>query len=113
MFGHPLYACSLLVPFLANYILTWIAWEHLDKNTNVEYFLAAYPQSRAVAAVKLIWTNPAKGMQRKRKMRNIAFLLHPLCRVRELSEMEVFAGSILTLDISGDYSYLCEGIGNL
>jgi hypothetical protein len=78
-----------IFPFLANYILTWFVWWRLDKKENVGYFLAVwagcYPQSRAVAAVKLIWAEPAKGMEKKRKIE------------REISEMEVFVESVATV----------------
>ena len=46
---HPIWATSLLVPFLINYITTWFIWWSVDKRKTVTWIaplLSVYPQVR-------------------------------------------------------------------
>ena len=46
---HPIWATSLLVPFLINYLVTWFIWWSVDKRKTVSWIapmLSVYPQVR-------------------------------------------------------------------
>ena len=46
---HPIWATSLLVPFLINYLTTWFIWWSIDKRKTVSWIaplLSVYPQVR-------------------------------------------------------------------
>ena len=46
---HPIWATSLLVPFLINYLTTWFIWWSIDKRKTVTWIaplLSVYPQVR-------------------------------------------------------------------
>ena len=46
---HPIWATSLLVPFLINYLTTWFIWWSVDKRKTVSWIaplLSVYPQAR-------------------------------------------------------------------
>ena len=46
---HPIWATSLLVPFLINYLVTWFIWWSVDKRKTVGWIaplLSVYPQVR-------------------------------------------------------------------
>ena len=46
---HPMWATSLLVPFLINYLVTWFIWWSVDKRKTVSWIaplLSVYPQVR-------------------------------------------------------------------
>ena len=80
-----IYALMLLVPFLLNYILTWIKMWRLDKNRKysiVAAFLSCYPQYMAVKVIHLLMTNPDRGMEKKRKLE------------REVTELECFVEAV-------------------
>ena len=50
--SHPGWATALLVPFLINYLTTWIVWWSVDKRKTVSWIaplLSVYPQVRAVS----------------------------------------------------------------
>ena len=85
--GHLNYATFLLVPFLLNYILTWINWSRIDEQklmTWVACLLGCYPQVKAAQVIWYLWTNPEKGMEKKKKMD------------RDVAEMEVFVEAVPT-----------------
>merc|ERR1739848_190820 len=85
--GHKWYATTLLIPFLLNYILAWIAWGRLETNKLKTFLCPAlnlYPQYRAGRVVKLFWTDPAEGEEEKKRFE------------RELSLTEVFVESVPT-----------------
>ena len=49
--SHPGWATALLVPFLVNYVTTWIVWWSVDKRKTVSWIaplLSVYPQVRVV-----------------------------------------------------------------
>ena len=49
--SHPIWATSLLVPFLVNYLLTWIVWWSVDKRKAISWIaplLSVYPQVRSI-----------------------------------------------------------------
>ena len=49
--SHPIWATSLLVPFLINYLLTWIIWWNVDKRKAISWIaplLSLYPQVRYI-----------------------------------------------------------------
>ena len=86
--GHPNFATALLLPFLLNYILAWLAWVRLEKNklrTLLCPVLNLYPQYRAGRVVKLFWTKPAEGDKEKKLFE------------RELHLTEVFVESVPTV----------------
>ena len=44
---HPIWATSLLVPFLINYLATWLIWWSIDKRKTITWIaplLSVYPQ---------------------------------------------------------------------
>ena len=46
---HPIWATSLLVPFLINYLTTWAIWWSIDKRKTISWIaplLSVYPQVR-------------------------------------------------------------------
>ena len=46
---HPIWATSLLVPFLINYLTTWAIWWSIDKRKAISWIaplLSVYPQVR-------------------------------------------------------------------
>ena len=46
---HPVWATSLLVPFLINYLVTWVIWWSVDKRKIISWIavlLSVYPQVR-------------------------------------------------------------------
>merc|ERR1711936_991115 len=54
--SHPKWAIALLVPFLLNYFLSWLAWARTDKNKLKTFLWPAlnpYSQYRAVQIVNL------------------------------------------------------------
>ena len=49
--SQPQWATALLMPFLINYVTTWIVWWSIDKRKTVSWIaplLSVYPQVRAV-----------------------------------------------------------------
>ena len=45
--SHPIWATSLLVPFLINYLVTWFIWWSVDKKKTISWIaplLSVYPQ---------------------------------------------------------------------
>ena len=82
---HPVWASMMLIPFLATYLTTWIAWYRIDKRKHLTWIACAfnlYPQFRAANVIYQLWRNPRKGVAKKRKFE------------RELSELEVFLEAV-------------------
>ena len=85
--SHPRFATALLIPFMLNYILSWLAWTRLERNKQATFIwpvLNLYPQYRAVQVVKLFWTDSERALEEKRELE------------REFSLTEVFMESIPT-----------------
>ena len=69
--GHPKWASSLLVPFLVNYALCWIAWFTTEKQKKLSWIaalLGCYPQLVAARISWLLWTQPVKGLRKKKHL---------------------------------------------
>ena len=84
---HPIWASSLLVPFLINYTLSWIAWFNSEKQkkfTWIAALLGCYPQLVAARIIWLFWTQPQKGMREKKHLE------------RNLMEHEIFTEAVPT-----------------
>ena len=85
--GHPKWASLLLVPFLVNYTLCWIAWFTMEKQkkfTWIAALLGCYPQLVAARIIWLFWTEPQKGMKEKKMFE------------RDLIEKEIFTEAVPT-----------------
>ena len=83
--GHPKWASLILVPFLVNYALCWIAWfttEKQKKFTWIAALLGCYPQLVAARIIRLFWTQPLKGMNEKKNLE------------RNLMENEIFTEAV-------------------
>ena len=82
---HPKWASLLLVPFLVNYTLCWIAWfttEKQKKFTWIAALLGCYPQLVAARIIWLFWTQPKKGVREKKHLE------------RNLMENEIFTEAV-------------------
>ena len=80
-----IWASSLLVPFLINYTLSWIAWfttEKQKKFTWIAALLGCYPQLVAARIIWLFWTQPKKGVREKKHLE------------RNLMENEIFTEAV-------------------
>ena len=85
--NHPKWASLLLVPFLINYTLSWIAWFNSEKQkkfTWIAALLGCYPQLVAARIIWLFWTQPKKGMREKKHLE------------RNLMEHEIFTEAVPT-----------------
>ena len=85
--NHPNWASLLLVPFLVNYTLCWIAWfttEKQKKFTWIAALLGCYPQLVAARIIWLFWTQPARGVKEKKHLE------------RNLMENEIFTEAVPT-----------------
>ena len=85
--SHWKFATALLIPFLLNYVLSWLAWARLEKNKLRTFLWPAlnlYPQYRAARLVKLFWSHPDRTKEEKIKFE------------REISLTEVFLESVPT-----------------
>ena len=71
--GHPKFGTMLLLPFLANYILTWVAWWKMDKKKNVLFpmsvWFGCYPKARAASVIRWIWADPEEEEPDERDLR--------------------------------------------
>ena len=66
---HYTWGSLMLVPFLLNYLFCWYIWATTDKRKSVSWvaaLLSFYPQYVALKIIFLIWSNPKKGLQKKR-----------------------------------------------
>ena len=75
----------MLFPFLLNYLICWYVWATTDKRKSVTWvavLLGFYSQYVACKVIWLIWTNPRKGLQKKRNLQ------------RELSQIETFCEAV-------------------
>ena len=55
--SQPVWATALLVPFLINYVTTWIVWWSVDKRKTVSWIaplFSVYPQVRAVVGIYIL-----------------------------------------------------------
>ena len=97
--GHRHYGLMMLVPFLLNYLLTWLAWYSLDKRKQITWVTAAvscYPQYCAARVIYLLWWGDAKkAVEEKKRLE------------REVSEIEVFAEAVLSTIVA---AYLMEKV---
>ena len=78
---QPTWGSMMLLPFLLNYLICWYVWATTDKRKAVTWFaplLSFYPQYIASKVIWLIWTDPGKSLQKKRKLE------------RNLVQMETF-----------------------
>ena len=83
--NHPIWASSLLVPFLVNYTLSWTAWFNSEKQkkfTWIAALLGCYPQLVAARIIWLFWTQPKKGVREKKHLE------------RNLMENEIFTEAV-------------------
>ena len=83
--GHPNWASLLLVPFLANYTLSWITWFRTEKQKKFSWIaalLGCYPQLVAARIIWLFWKEPSKGMKAKKNLE------------RNLMENEIFTEAV-------------------
>jgi len=77
----------LLVPFLLNYLLTWIVWWRIDKMKKISFIsttLSCYPQFCAAKVIYAIFTNSGKTEAMKKELR------------RDVAELEVFVESVFS-----------------
>ena len=84
---HPAWTSMMIVPFLANYIMTWVLWyqiDHRKRFTWLACLLNLYPQTRAASIIFELWRNPTRGLAKKKKFE------------REVTETEVFLESVPT-----------------
>jgi len=79
----------LIIPFLTNYILTYLAWCRVDQDKTLWSVVAStldwYPQSLACEVILLLWTDEAKALKKKKIME------------REVLEFEAFTESLPTM----------------
>ena len=71
----------MLLPFLLNYLICWYVWATTEKRKAVTWIaelLSFYPQYVACKIIWEIWSDPRKGLQKKRKLE------------RDLIQMETF-----------------------
>jgi len=74
--SHPIWATSLLVPFLLSYLVTWFIWWSVDKSKTITWIaplLSVYPQVQAIKVIFHIWANPREGLARKKVLQRDAF----------------------------------------
>ena len=76
--SHPIWASSLLVPFIINYMLGWYAWVNTEwkkdsrKFTWIFAILGCYPQLLAGRIIWLFWTKPKRAEREKNHLeRNV------------------------------------------
>ena len=92
--SHPIYATSLLIPFLINYALGWRAWYFGDlkvqdnnkrrKFTWIFALLGCYPQLVASRIIYLFWKQPKKALKKKKHLE------------RNVMENEIFTEAVPT-----------------
>ena len=93
--SHPIYALSLLIPFMINYALGWRAWYYGDlkksnnnkrkKFTWIFALLGCYPQLVSSRIIFLyLWKQPKKALKKKKHLE------------RNVMENEVFTEAVPT-----------------
>ena len=78
--SHPIWAISLLIPFLLNYFLSWLAWARTEKNKLKTFLwptLNLYSQYRAAEIVSLNRTDRKKADQKKTEYEREVSLFEP------------------------------------
>ena len=61
----------MLVPFMLNYLICWYVWATTDKRKAVTWIAAIfsfYPQFVACKVIWIIWSDPKKGLPKKRHL---------------------------------------------
>ena len=82
---HHAWGTMMLVPFLLNYLICWYVWATTDKRkavTWVAVLLGFFPQYVACKVIYQIWSDPKKGLQKKRQLE------------RDLIQMETFLEAV-------------------
>ena len=76
--SHPVWASSLLIPFIINYMLGWYAWVHTEWNKESKKYtwifaiLGCFPQLLASRIILLFWTKPKRAEREKNHLeRNV------------------------------------------
>merc|ERR1712130_114763 len=67
---HPVWTSMMILPFLANYIMTWFLWYQIDHRKRLTWLaclLNLYPQARAAGIIFEVWRNPKRGLAKKKK----------------------------------------------
>ena len=92
--GHPIYASSLFIPFMINYVLGWRTWYHGDvkqrynsqrkKFTWIFALLGCYPQLVSSRIIYLFWKKPMRALRKKKHLE------------RNVMENEVFTEAVPT-----------------
>ena len=62
--SHPIWATSLLVPFLINYLVTWFIWWNVDKRKTISWvapLLSVYPQVKTDLLCSFYFFSPCLG----------------------------------------------------
>ena len=78
---HVGWGSMMLVPLLLNYLICWYVWATTDKRKTITWvaaLLSFYPQYVACKIIWHIWTEPRRGLEKKRKLE------------RDLIQMEIF-----------------------
>ena len=92
--SHPIYALSLLIPFMINYVLGWRAWYYGDvkksnnnqrrKFTWVFALLGCYPQLVSSRIIYIFRKQPKKALKKKKHLE------------RNVMENEIFTEAVPT-----------------
>merc|ERR1712179_147798 len=85
LIGREDFAVLLLIPFLLNYLVSWVKMWQLDQCRILSLLaamLSCYPQYLAGRVIHMIWAGKEKWSQRKRMLE------------REVSEVEVFIEAV-------------------
>ena len=92
--SHPIYALSLLIPFMINYVLGWRAWYYGDlkksinsqrkKFTWIFALLGCYPQLVSSRIIYIFWKQPKKALKKKKHLE------------RNVMENEIFTEAVPT-----------------
>ena len=72
----------MLLPFLMNYLICWYVWVTTDKRKAVTWvaaLLSFYPQFVACKIIYLIWSDPKKGLQKKRHLERNMVQMESFC----------------------------------
>ena len=73
---HNGWATMLLLPFMMNYLICWYVWATTDERKAVTWvaaLLSFYPQYVACNVIWQIWTNPKRGLKKKRLLERNLF----------------------------------------
>ena len=100
----------LLLPALASYLLTWLAWASLEEHSAASLLfpaLSCYPQYRAARLLRLLWSDQADRLEEERRVLE-----------RELVELEAMVEAVpsvlvmsLALAVTGGAGIITDGDG--